>query len=502
MSEQVRDVGVSILERVRGAVSPECYQTWFKDLSVREVAGGVARFAAPNRFVKQWLESHYRKELLRSAAAVRPEVHNVELLVAPLPAADGATALANVLADAVPALADAGTAQRLTEDRGAGRDTLRLAPLSAKFRLESFVVGKSNRLAHVAAQSIVESPGRVYNPLFLHGVHGVGKTHLLQGIAHLLRERTPPLTVIYLSCEEFTNAYIWAVQNRRLDAFRARFRNCDVLLVDDVQFFAGREKTQEEFLHTFDVLRNANKQVVLCANAAPRDIKRLDPRLVTRFHSELVARLEAPEPALRVRLLCEKARARGADLAQDVAELLAAHIENNVRELEGAVCKLMALAAARHDDSLRSPLAPPGTGAQTDARLVPSGPPEGTARGEGRTLFKPDRELALVALRELGYLHSGPVALPDILEAASRHFGASADDVRSGKRHAALVHARHVAMYLSKLLTAKGLSDIGRFYGNRDHASVLHACRKIGELLKRDENLQHDIHALRQVLGR
>jgi chromosomal replication initiator protein len=204
--------------------------------------------------------------------------------------------------------------------------------------------------------------------------------------------------------------------------------------------------------------------VTICANAAPRDIKRLDLGLVTRFQSGLVARLDAPELEMRIAVTRDKAKVRGLTLAADVAEVLAAQITSNIRELEGAVCKLMALAAA-----------------------------------ERRA---PDRELAITALRELGYLRSGPLGLPDILTAVSQRYNVSTDEIRSNKRHASLVRVRHMGMYLSKQLTSQSVAEIGRFYGNRDHATVLHATRKLSETLKRDESLREEVQALRQVLGR
>ena len=473
MSEPATDVlCASILENIRSTVSPECFRTWFKDLNVQSVENRTLNLVAPNRYVKQWLESHYRKELLSAAASLVPELANVNLTVRvnTRPSPDSSSTLAQVLNGALPAAVRNGHAQ--TNGNGAqshasysgSHSAVRRTPLAANLRLETFLVGRCNRVAHAAAQSVAETPSAVYNPLFIHGAHGLGKTHLLQGIGHLLKERVPTLTVGYISCEEFTNAYVTGVQSKRLDAFRAEFRSYDALLIDDVQFLAGREKTQEEFLHTFDSLRQSGRQVVLSADNAPRDIKRLDQKLVTRFQSGLVARLEVPEVPLRTELLREKARVRGLNLAADVAELMATHIESNVRELEGAICKLMALAAA-----------------------------------ESRA---PDRELAIVSLRELGYIRSGPLTLADILAAVTQRFAVSADEIRSGKRHASLVHARHVGMYLSKALTSQSVAEIGRFYGNRDHATVLHATQKLSELLKRDENLKLEIQALRQVLGR
>ena len=465
MSETATDVlCAGILEHVRSTVSPECFQTWFKDLMVQSLDHRTLNLVTPNRYVKLWLDNHYRKELLSAASALDPQIAEVNLTVRvhARPDAEPSASLAQVLNGALHAAPKSkpGAAPQPAARPGAPRRTA----LSPAMRLETFLVGRCNRVAHAAAHSVAETPSAVYNPLFIHGAHGLGKTHLLHGIGHLLKERVPALNVGYFSCEEFTNVYVSAVQNKRLDAFRAEFRGFDALLIDDVQFLGGREKTQEEFLHTFDALRHAGRQVVLSADTAPRDIKRLDAKMVTRLQSGLVAVIEKPEAQLRADLLREKSRLRGLTLAPDVAELMAAQIESNVRELEGAVCKLMALAAA-------------------EARA-------------------PDRELAIVALRELGYIRSGPITLADILAAVTQRFGISADEIRSGKRHASLVHARHIGMYLSKALTSQSVADIGRFYGNRDHATVLHATQKLADLLKRDENLRQEIQTLRQVLGR
>jgi chromosomal replication initiator protein len=465
--EIAADLGSSILQRLRAAVSPECFQTWFKDLRMAAVDGSTVRLSAPNRYVKFWLESHYKKEVLAAVISAVPDATHVELVLQTVaPATDSSATLGSVLSS----VSAPRPQSPVVHEKPVLRETVRMVQLSPRMRLETFAVGKSNRIAHAAAQSVAESPGTVYNPLFLHGAHGLGKTHLMHGIGHLLTERVPPATIVYISCEEFTNAYVSAVQAKRLDAFRARFRNCDALLVDDVQFLGGRERTQEEFLHTFDSLRSVHKQIVLCADVAPRDIKRLDPKLVTRFQTGLVARIDRPDLTLRTDLLREKAEARGLSLAEDVAELLATHIDSNVRELEGAICKLMALAAAESTE-------------------------------EGRKAA-PNRELAILSLRELGYLRSGPLSLQDILDATGQRYSVSADDLRSGKRFAALVHARHIGMYLSKTLTSQSVADIGRFYGNRDHATVLHAARKISDLMKRDENVRHEVQTLRQVLGR
>ena len=465
------DLATSILQHLRSKVSPECFQTWFKDLSVVSVDGDKLRLATANRYVKQWLENHYGNELLGAAKALLPEIKQVELSIANYaPAKEHAILLGKALPSALPAglrpksSANDHNRYAMNESASGGSQFAFFANLSLNLTFKTFVAGKCNRIAYTAAQTVVETPASAYNPLFLHGAQGLGKTHLLQGIGSVLHERNPDAPIAYISCEEFTNAYLTALQSKRLDSFRARYRSCHALLMDDVQFLAGRDKTQEEFLHTFDALRHAKKQIVLCANAAPRDIKRLNPQLASRFQSGLVARLDAPEPDMRVAILCAKANTRGLTLAKDVAEVLAAHIHSNIRELEGAVCKLMALAVA-----------------------------------ESRP---PDRELAIVALRELGYLRSGPLHLQDILTSVSQHYSVTPDEIRSDKRHASLVRVRHISMYLSTQLCSHSLAEIGRFYGNRDHATVLHAVKKITGFIKADEVLKHELQALRQVLGR
>jgi chromosomal replication initiator protein len=479
-------MSVGLHEQLRSLVSAECYQTWFKDLALLDISGGTMQVRAPNRFVRSWLESHYQKELLRAGAALSNDVQAIQFSTAPTPVAQATRVAELVAKSALPpnrATVDGLHVASHLADVSTPSDIMRQLPLSPKYRLENFVVGKSNRVPYVAAHSVAESPGKVYNPLYIHGAHGLGKTHLLHGIAHLWMEQRPPLRMICISCEEFTNAYLRALQARRLDAFRARLRNCDALLMDDAQFLGGREKTQEEFLYTFDTLKHAGKQIVICANVAPRDIKRLDPKLAARFQSELVARLDPPEPALRIELLRAKAKARGVTLSQDAAEVFAAHVADNVCELEGVVCKMLALASAMRHAGAGLP-----DGVSADGDLV-------------APAAASDRELAIRALRELGYLRAGPPTLSDVLEAVSRHYTISADDLRSGKRFAGIAHARHVGMFLSKLVTPHGVAEIGRFYGNRNHATVLHACRKVGELAKRDEHVQAEVEALRQVLG-
>jgi len=332
------------------------------------------------------------------------------------------------------------------------------------FRLDQFIVGACNRVAHAACRSVVDKPAVMYNPLVLAGGHGLGKTHLLHAMARGVQERHPEMVGKAVSAEHFANAYLAALRDRKLDAFRQEYRNCDVLLVDDVHFLAGKEKTQDEFIHTFDALHQLGRQIVVTCSQSPREIKRLDERLRERLQAGLVANLDTPDFETRVDLVQTKAKARDLVLEVPAAELLAYRIEKSVRELEGAVCKLAALVAA-----------------------------------EERA---PDHETALLALCELGYVREGPLTCDEIVASVAKRFGQSPDEIRSGRRHASLVRARHLAMYLAKQLTKLSLSEIGRFFGNRDHSTVLHAIRKVEGETRRSATLREELLALRRSLGR
>jgi len=440
------------------AIPPESYRAWFKNLNLVEWSNQRLRLSVPNRYVKHWIETHYAHELLAAARTAGPQTEDFEVVVAPpVPAAFGPQPVGQVLSAALPAT--------LTESRSGPAPGGRLVtPLGGGYSLESFVLGPCNRLAHAACQAVAERPAAAYNPLLLCGGHGLGKTHLLQALARELQRRQAGLSVKLVSAEEFANAYLTALQAKKLDAFRQDYRRSQALLVDDAQFLAGKEKTQDEFLHTFNALLHANRQIVLTCHVPPREIPRLDPRLLERFQSGLLAKLTIPDMETRLALLYAKASGRGITLPREVSELLATRLERSVREMEGAVLKLAALCAA-----------------------------------EGRA---PDKDLALLALRELGYLREGPLALDEILAAVAHRTRLTADEIRGEKRHASLVRARHMAMFLAKQLTHHSLPEIGRFFGNRDHSTVLHAVRKMDRDQRQDASVRADLEALRLTLGR
>ncbi len=330
--------------------------------------------------------------------------------------------------------------------------------LNREFTLDSFIVGPSNRLAFDAAKAVSELPSARYNPLFMHGGPGLGKTHLLQGICHRLRELRPEAAVLYLSCEEFTNSYIAALQGGRLSGFRDRCRGADYLLIDDVHFLAAKEHTQEEFFHTFDALHNLGHQVVLSSDAHPKEIGELSDKLKTRFVGGLVAEMDTPNFETRLAIVRAKAGKRNIEIPDNVAELVAKRIAGSVRELEGAVATLSA-----------------------------------ATRLTGRPL---DMAQARSALRQLAALREGPLGIEDILKSVEKKFGVPAPELKSSTRARRVLLPRQVAMYIARRLTDLSLNEIGRFFGGRDHATVLYAERKIAAALEKDAKLAGDIEDL------
>jgi chromosomal replication initiator protein len=320
--------------------------------------------------------------------------------------------------------------------------------LNPVYRFDGFVVGPCNRFAHAAALGVAENPGRAYNPLFLHGSVGLGKTHLLQSLCHALLDRNPTTRILYLSCETFVNHFISALENGDLAKFRTKYRNVDLLVVDDIHLLANKERTQEEFFHTFNSLYNAGKQIVLSSDSPPLDIPTLQERLVSRFKWGLVTEIEEPCYETRVAILKRKSRERGRELSDEVARFLAEKIDTNVRELEGAVTKILCYAGL--------------SGQEINLQLV--------------------RQI----LRELFSSRSHQASIEDILGVVTERFGVKLADLQSRKRTKAVAYPRQVGMYLARKITNLSLEEIGGYFGGRDHSTVLYGIEKITALCLED----------------
>ncbi|MHC4985567.1 MAG: chromosomal replication initiator protein DnaA [Planctomycetota bacterium] len=337
-----------------------------------------------------------------------------------------------------------------------------LLPLSDDYTFDSFVTGPCNRLAHAASMAVSESLGRTYNPLFLHGASGLGKTHLLQATCHRLQQDIGPVEIYFLSCETFVNHFIQAVETGQLHDFRYRYRHVDVLVIDDIQFLSDHEQTQEEFFHTFNTLYQAQKQIILSSDRGPSEIPHMEDRLVSRFNWGLVARIDRPCYETRMAIVHKKAKFRGLELPEDVVCFIAGSIDSNTRELEGAISKVAMLAHVAE-------------------RPI-------------------DLELAKQALGDELSAGDSEVSIEDILSTVTTRFNVRLADLQSKKRSRSIAFPRQICMYLARQLTRHSLEEIGGYFGGRDHTTVLHANRTITNLLKNDPQLQGTVDRLTQDL--
>ena len=363
--------------------------------------------------------------------------------------------------------AGAGGPERRAHDEAAiklGWHSFEPTSLSAGYTFEDFVVGPCNRLSHAAALAVGENPGRAYNPLFIHGNVGLGKTHLLQAACHQIRRKQPDARVLYISCEEFTNRFIQAIQDGCLDVFRGFHRSVDVLVIDDVQFLANKDRTQEEFFHTFNALFNTNRQIIISSDRSPSEIPTVEDRLVSRFRWGLVAELEVPCFETRVAIVKRKARARHVDLSDEVAYFIAERIDTNIRELEGAIVKVVGVASI-----LQRPI---------------------------------DVDLAQEALRGVVVSRRNrKLTIADVVQAVTDHYAVTMRDLTGKSRTQAISVPRQVCMYLCRQHTDESLESIGRFFGNRDHTTVMYGVQKIQKRVKEDPSISELIEAFGRRLG-
>ena len=436
------------------------YVTWIEPLKFFDLRNGVARFEVPTSFFGDWVSRNFSDHIRAQLNTAGAQVDRVEFSVANRPAAPAAAPVARAVAAPAPAR------PRATA-RSADADDMPGAPLDARFTFDTFVVGKPNELAHAAARRVAEGGPVTFNPLFLYGGVGLGKTHLMHAIAHELQSRQPHLRVLYLSAEQFMYRFVQALRERQIMDFKEIFRSVDVLMVDDVQFIAGKDSTQEEFFHTFNALVDQNKQIVISADRAPGEIKDLEERIKSRLQCGLVVDLHPTDYELRLGILQQKvelyrAQYRGLVLADGVLEFLAHRITTNVRVLEGALTRLFAFAS-----------------------LV----------GREITL-----ELAQDCLADILRASDRKLTIEEIQRKVAEHYNIRLSDMIGPKRVRTIARPRQIAMYLAKQLTPRSLPEIGRRFGGRDHTTIMHGVRKIEELMATDSQLNDDLQMLRRLL--
>ena len=451
---------VQVREELRKRVGKNNYTNWIEPLEFSALRNGVARFAVPTSFFGDWVSRNFSDQILHQLLQSGAEVERVEFAIAPPQTADRTAP--------PPAPRPAPEAAPLRPSALAGSDEdMPGAPLDQRFTFETFVVGKPNELAHAAARRVAEGGPVTFNPLFLYGGVGLGKTHLMHAIAHELQQRRPKLRVLYLSAEQFMYRFVQALREKQVMDFKSLFRSVDVLMVDDVQFIAGKESTQEEFFHTFNALVDQHKQIVISADRAPSEIKGLEERIRSRLQCGLIVDLHPTDYELRLGILQQKAefyhsQYKGLVIASGVLEFLAHRISTNVRVLEGALTRLFAFAS-----------------------LV------------GREITM---DLTQDCLADILRASDRKLTIEEIQRKVAEHYNVRLSDMIGPKRVRTIARPRQIAMYLSKTLTSRSLPDIGRRFGGRDHTTIMHGVKKIEELMATDSQLSDDLQMLKRAL--
>ena len=443
--------------QLRAEVGESTYKNWLRPLSLVAFRDGKATLSLPTRFMREWVDNHYGallRELWGRDPAAASEVEIVVLSDGP-----GAPAADEDEREPEPPLPAEGGGRTGAARPGGGVG----AVLDPNLTFEKFVVGKPNELAYAAARRVAESPTAAYNPLFLYGGVGLGKTHLMHAIAWHLRTHQPGRRVVYLSAERFMHQFVQALRFKDIVAFKERFRSVDVLMIDDLQFISGKESTQEEVFHTFNELVDNSRQVVFSADKSPSDLEHMEERLRSRLGWGLVADIHATTYELRLGILQAKVGSLSASVPDRVLEFLADKITSSVRELEGALIRVTA-----------------------HAELV------------GRDITM---ETCQEVLRDLLRANDRKITIEEIQKRVADHYSIRVSDMHSARRSRAIVRPRQVAMYLSKQLTARSLPEIGRKFGGRDHTTVMHAVRKVEELCVTEAMFAEDVEFLLRALG-
>jgi chromosomal replication initiator protein len=429
--------------RLRGALNENTYRTWFGGVRARDASDDALVLACPNNFTREWIEGHFLGLIRAAVGDVTGEEKQVHLVVDErlLPESEG---------------------RRGDHTGPSAEPAARPEPtgLNPKYTFDLFVIGSSNRFAHAAALAVAEAPAQAYNPLFIYGGTGLGKTHLLQAIAQYVMEHSGHLSVRYVTSETFMNDFINSLRDKRIEGFKQRYRNYDVLLIDDVQFFEHKERIQEEFFHTFNSLYEAGSQIVMSSDRPPREIATLEARLRSRFEWGLITDIQPPDLETRIAILRKKERTDNINIADpEVLTFIARRISTNIRELEGALTRVIAFSSL--------------TGRAMTVEL---------AQDVLKDVF-PQGEVAQVSITR-------------IQETVSERFGLSVTELCSEKRSQSIAYPRQVAMYLSRELTDSSLPKIGKEFGGRDHTTVIHAYSKIDRMIREDRSVYNLVQEL------
>ncbi|MBU5226708.1 chromosomal replication initiator protein DnaA [Clostridium senegalense] len=442
MNAQVKELWEKTLIILKEELTEVSFNTWIKSIEPISLENIALKLGVPNNFTKDILENRYKDLIINSIKSVSNKTYNVEFFVVSEEALEK----------------ESSKKEEVPQRRSMVNDEMS-AILNPKYTFDSFVIGNSNRFAHAASLAVAESPAKAYNPLFIYGGVGLGKTHLMHAIGHYIQDVNPKSKVVYVSSEKFTNELINSIKDDKNVEFRNKYRNIDVLLIDDIQFIAGKERTQEEFFHTFNALHEANKQIILSSDRPPKEIPTLEDRLRSRFEWGLIADIQPPDFETRIAILKKKADVENLDIPNDVMVYIATQIKSNIRELEGALIRIVAYSSLTNREI--------------------------------------NVDLAAEALKDIiSSKNARQITIELIQDIVSSYYNLKVEDFKSSRRTRNVAFPRQIAMYLSRKLTDMSLPKIGEEFGGRDHTTVIHAYEKISQALKKDENLQSSVSDL------
>ncbi|MDQ0209141.1 chromosomal replication initiator protein DnaA [Alkalicoccobacillus murimartini] len=446
--ENIHDLWERVLSEMEKKVSKPSYETWLKSTKATVIQNDIITVTAPNEFARDWLEDHYASLTSDTIEELTGSRLAPKFVIPQNASAD------DLLVEQPP---------KKIPQPDAADDISSRTMLNGKYTFNTFVIGSGNRFAHAASLAVAEAPAKAYNPLFIYGGVGLGKTHLMHAIGHYVMEHNPRANVVYLSSEKFTNEFINSIRDNKAVNFRNKYRNVDVLLIDDIQFLAGKEQTQEEFFHTFNALHEESKQIVISSDRPPKEIPTLEDRLRSRFEWGLITDITPPDLETRIAILRKKAKAENLDIPNEVMLYIANQIDTNIRELEGALIRVVAYSSLINKDM--------------------------------------NADLAAEALKDI-IPNSKPkmLTITDIQKLVGDYYQVKLDDFKAKKRTKSVAFPRQIAMYLSRELTDSSLPKIGSEFGGRDHTTVIHAHEKISRLLGTDEDLQQKVQAITEQL--
>jgi chromosomal replication initiator protein len=440
--ENLDDLWEQALQKIEEKVSKPSFDTWFKDTQADSInqSSNTITVIAPNEFARDWLENRYFNIITDTLQELTGAELEAKFI---LPKEENAEPEMDISRKPPEPAADT-----------PGEPPKHM--LNPKYTFDTFVIGSGNRFAHAASLAVAEAPAKAYNPLFIYGGVGLGKTHLMHAIGHYVIDHNPDAKVVYLSSEKFTNEFINSIRDNKAVHFRNKYRNVDVLLIDDIQFLAGKEQTQEEFFHTFNSLHEERKQIVISSDRPPKEIPTLEDRLRSRFEWGLITDITPPDLETRIAILRKKAKAENLDIPNEVMLYIANQIDTNIRELEGALIRVVAYSSLINQDM--------------------------------------NADLAAVALKDIiPNAKAKEVTIDDVQASVAAAFGVRVEDMKAKKRTKTVAYPRQIAMYLSREMTDHSLPKIGAAFGKRDHTTVIHAHEKISKLLSEDSELQQQI---------